>query len=76
MYVLPNDFNIETIAFKADETDPDKIIDFIEEHIDREKLYEHELYSKLEEIYSAIKWDMPNRGSLLAKSVFNFSESW
>lgn len=76
LYLLPNDFCIEQIAMKADDTDPDKVLDFIGSHIDRRKMYDRELHSKLEEIYRCIGWKYPNRGSQLASKVFNFEEAW
>ncbi|HOS15546.1 MAG TPA: DNA polymerase domain-containing protein [Bacteroidales bacterium] len=75
-YLLPNDFNLSEIAFKGDDTDPDKILDFISHHIDRRKMYERELKSKLSEIYAVIGWPYPNRGSQLAENTFNFDEEW
>jgi len=76
VYLLPNDFCIEQLALKADDTDPDQMLDFVTHHIDRRKMYDRELHSKLEEIYRCIGWHYPNRGSQLAAKVFNFEESW
>lgn len=76
VHLLPNDFCIETVAMKADSTDPDEILDFVEKHIDRKKMYDRELHSKLEEIWHVIGWQYPNRGSQLAMKVFDFGEAW
>jgi len=76
VYLLPNDFCVEQLAMKADDTDPDKILEFITTHIDRRKMYNSELHSKLEEIYHCVGWKYPNRGSQLASKVFDFSEAW
>ena len=76
VYTLPNDFCIEAIAFKGDDTDPDEILNFIAAHIDRNKMYERELKSKLGDIYTAIGWRYPNRGSILASQTFDFSEEF
>lgn len=76
IYLLPNDFCVEQIAMKADDTDPDKIIEFIAEHADRKGMYDSELHSKLAEIYSCVGWKYPNRGSQLASKIFNFEEAW
>lgn len=75
-YLLPNDFNLEQLAVKADDTDPDNILEFLNSHIDRRKMYDRELHSKLSEIYTVVGWQYPNRGSQLASKVFNFEESW
>lgn len=76
VYLLPNDFCVEALAFKGDDTDPDQILDFIATHLDRKKMYERELKSKLSEIYECIGWKYPNRGSQLASKTFNFEEVW
>lgn len=76
VYLLPNDFYIEALAIKGDDTDPDEILNFISDHVDRNKMYERELKSKLEDIYTAIGWKYPNRGSQLASQTFNFDEQW
>ena len=76
VYLLPNDFYIEGLAMKGDDTDPDEILNFITAHIDRNKMYQRELKSKLGDIYEAIGWKYPNRGSQLASETFNFEESW
>ena len=75
-YLLPNDFYVEALAMKGDDTDPDEILNFVEAHIDRNKMYERELKSKLGDIYAAIGWKYPNRGSQLASETFNFEETW
>ena len=76
VYLMPNDFFIEQLAMKADDTDPDKILEFITNHIDRKKMFNSELHSKLEEIYNCIGWKYPNRGSQLSSNTFNFKEEW
>lgn len=75
-HLMPNDFNIEQLAVKADDTDPDKILEFLASHIDKKKMYERELYSKLFEIYTVVGWKYPNRGSVLASKIFNFNEEF
>ena len=76
VYLLPNEFFIEQLAIKNDDTDPDKILDFIVVNIDRKKMYERELYSKLKDVYTAIGWSYPNGGSRLAEKTFDFNEEW
>jgi DNA polymerase elongation subunit (family B) len=75
-YLLPNDFCVEQLAMKADDTDPDEILNFVTDHIDRRGMYNSELHGKLEEIYTCIGWKYPNRGSQLASKTFNFEEAW
>lgn len=76
IYLLPNDFCIDQLAMKADDTDPDQILDFITNHVDRRGMYDSELHKKLEEIWNVVGWHYPNRGSQLAEKTFNFNESW
>ena len=76
VYLLPNDFCVTQLAMKADDTDPDILLDFIKNHIDRRGMYNRELHSKLEEIYKCVGWHYPNRGSQLASKTFNFEEAW
>lgn len=75
-YLLPNDFCVDQLAMKADDTDPDQILEFVTNHIDRRGMYNSELHGKLEEIYTCIGWRYPNRGSQLASKTFNFDEVW
>lgn len=75
-YLLPNDFCIDQLAMKADDTDPDQILDFVTHHIDRKGMYESELHKKLKEIWEVVGWKYPNRGSQLAAKTFDFGESW
>lgn len=76
VYLMQNDFNIEVLAMKADDTDPEKILEFVTTYIDRHKMYKKELYSKLENMYEVVKWEMPSRASQTASKYFNFEEEW
>lgn len=76
IYLLPNDFYIEQLAMKADDTDPDKLLEFIANHVDRRGMYEHELHKKLAEVYRCVGWKYPNRGSQMASKVFDFEDTW
>ena len=72
VYLKDNIYNIEAIAMKADDTDPDKIIEFIEEHVDRRAMYEHELKSKLIDFYEVLKWEYPTLAKKSAQKFFDF----
>ena len=76
VYLLPNNFFIDQLAMKADDTDPDQILDFVEKNIDRRGMFDSELHSKLKEIWEVVGWQYPSRGSQLAAKTFNFEESW
>ena len=58
VYLKDNTFNIKQIAFKGYD-DPKEIMDFIEENIDYDKLFERALLKKIRMFYEALNWDMP-----------------
>jgi hypothetical protein len=72
VYLKQNKFNIDAIALKADDTDPEEIMQFIEQYIDRNALYERELMSKLEDFYKVLGWHYPTESSMLASQFFDF----
>ncbi len=72
VYLSENSFGIEAIAMKADDTDPDQIINFIEKYIDRNSMYEQELKSKLEDFYKVLNWHYPDANSNNASDFFDF----
>lgn len=76
IYLLPNPYAINVIAFRGDDTDPDKLLEFINEYGDKHRMFEAELKTKILGIYSAAKRPFPNRGSLKAMKVFDFNETW
>ena len=39
--------------------DPAQIIDFIEQYVDRDKLFDKALSKKIKMFYDAMSWDMP-----------------
>ena len=75
VYLLPNPYGIEQIALRGDDLDPDKLLSFVNEYIDKKRIYNSELKSKLLEIYSAIHRDLPNRGTERAIKLFG-TEEW
>jgi hypothetical protein len=57
---------------KADGTDPDQIMNFIEKYIDRDRMYEQELKSKLIDFYEVLHWSYPNEDEAKASEFFGF----
>jgi len=55
VYLKDNPLNLDKIAFR-DDKNPKKIMDFIEEYYDAEKLFEQTLSKKLDTFYNAMKW--------------------
>jgi len=72
VYLKNNEYGSECIALKADGTDPDKIMDFINQYVDRNAMYEQELKGKLVDFYQILKWDYPSVESRKAEEFFNF----
>ncbi len=58
VYLKPNPYKIDAIAFKGHD-DPDEIMNFIKEYIDRDKIFNKALKKKIELFYQSMKWDMP-----------------
>ena len=50
---------MDAIAFKGDD-DPTEVMDFINQYIDRNKMFSKVLESKLQDFYAALKWLMPS----------------
>ena len=72
VYLKQNEYGIECIAMKADGTDPKRIMEFIEQYVDREAMYEQELKSKLIDFYNVLKWDYPNETDVKLDEFFSF----
>lgn len=70
-YLKKNEFNIDALAFRGYD-DPPEILDFINNNIDKYKMYDSELKGKIENIYQAIGWIMPSKTKQLAKQFFKF----
>ena len=58
VYLKTNPYNIDGIAYKGYD-DPKQIIDFINQYIDRDKLFDKALNKKIKMFYDAMSWDMP-----------------
>ena len=58
VYLKTNPYNIDGIAYKGYD-DPKQIIDFINQYVDRDKLFDKALSKKIKMFYDAMSWDMP-----------------
>lgn len=67
VYLKNNTYGSNQIAIKADDTDPEEIMDYIKENIDRRELYERELKTKIMAFYDILHWDYPT----LTKELYN-----
>jgi hypothetical protein len=58
VYLTPNPYQMESIAFMEFDM-PDKIRDFINEYIDREKSYTSILQNKIQGFFDDLEWILP-----------------
>jgi len=72
VYLKQNVYGIEGIAMKADGTDPDRVVEFIEQYVDRNAMYEQELKGKLLDFYTVLNWSYPNENWETASKFFEF----
>lgn len=55
-YLKENPLGLDGLAFKDDGKDPLRVMDFIATYVDRNKIWEAELQSKLVDFYQALRW--------------------
>ena len=72
VYLKNNEYGIDCIALKSDGTDPKEILDFVGVYIDRRKMYEQELKSKLVDFYGVMNWIYPTLESKASEQFFSF----
>tara|TARA_Y100001938_G_scaffold108403_1_gene148188 strand:- start:287 stop:712 length:426 start_codon:yes stop_codon:yes gene_type:complete len=65
-YLKSNPYGIEALAFKGYD-DPDKILDFIKEYIDHDKLFDGAMEKKIKMFYGALGWDLVDKESTIEK---------
>ena len=58
LYLKNNPLGIDALAFKGYD-DPKEIIDFIEQYVDHDRLFEGALQKKINMFYEALSWDLP-----------------
>lgn len=54
-YLTDNPYGFDTIALRGYE-DPPEIVEFVEQYIDRNKIFDRELRGKLDDFYNALGW--------------------
>ena len=72
VYLKNNEYGSDCIALKADGTDPDRIMDFVNQYVDRNAMYEQELKGKLLDFYNILNWDYPNQTDKKLGEFFSF----
>lgn len=71
VYLKNNPLGLDTLAFK-DYNDPKEIMDFVEQYIDRDKLYVSDMENKVDDFYTALKWQKASTEAQTAKKFFSF----
>ena len=69
VYLKENPLRIKTVAFKGYD-DPEEVMNFIEEHVDYEKLFKSALEKKVRVFYEALQWEMPLDKELTLEKFF------
>jgi hypothetical protein len=59
LYLKENGLGLDAIAFKGYD-DPPEVMDFINQYVNRNKMFAKVLESKLQDFYDALKWLMPS----------------
>ena len=78
IYLQDNAYGLETMALKGDGNDADFIINFVNQYVDRNRMFEAELKSKFSNdknqgIYDVLKWTFPNPSMTTASNFFDFA---
>ena len=71
-YLSDNPYGFDTIALRGYQ-DPKVIADFVEQYIDRNKIFEKELKNKLDDFYAAMNWGAFPENNNVAK-FFSFGK--
>ena len=58
IYLKKNTLGIDALAFKGYD-DPKEILEFIEQHVDHDRLFEGALQKKIKMFYEALSWELP-----------------
>lgn len=72
VYLQDNGYGLDAIAMKGDGNDADELLKFIDTHVDRKKMFENELKSKLSDFYDVLRWAFPNPSVATASNFFDF----
>ena len=72
IYLKDNEYGVDALALKADGTDPKQMIEFAEKYVDRRKMYEQELKSKISDFYGVLNWNYPTLEGKKAAEFFSF----
>lgn len=72
VYLQNNPYGLDALALKGDGNDADELLEFVNQYVDRKKMFEQELKSKLIDFYDVFKWEFPNSSMGIASNFFEF----
>lgn len=72
VYLQDNEYGLDALALKGDGNDADELLEIVNQHVDRKKMFEQELKSKLIDFYDVFKWEFPNPSMETANNFFEF----
>jgi DNA polymerase elongation subunit (family B) len=71
VYLKENEFGLDALAFKGDGTDPQEIINFIDTHCDKHRMYDAVLENKILDFFQILKWRMPSHETKTVEELFD-----
>jgi len=71
VYLKNNSYGLEALGFRGYD-DPKEIIEFLQTYVDKKKMFERELKSKIEAILNSIGWIYPTKATIPAGKFFDF----
>jgi DNA polymerase elongation subunit (family B) len=72
VYLKNNPYGLDGLAFNGDNEDPPKIIEFLNQYTDYDKIFERELLSKFQDIFDLMKWGLVINNKKNAEKFFDF----
>lgn len=72
VYLQKNPLGLDQLGVRPMDNPPE-IVEFLEEYVDYNKMYQKVLKSKLEDIYSALDWEFPSAKKKAASQFFELS---
>lgn len=72
VYLEKNPFNLTGLAFKDDGRDPVEIMDYINQYVSRQKMWDKEFKKKIDAFYLAMNWGEFSQDIQLANNFFLF----
>ena len=72
VYLKNNPYGLDGLAFNGDGEDPPKVIEFLTQYTDYDKIFERELLSKFQDIFDVMRWGLVINNKRNAEKFFDF----